>query len=246
VILFSFSTLDEHKFDQMSEKMAEAFKAKDGSKTSESDVGVTSESRQLRALQMLVTMLNLGDNVDDAVANVERSFADGKTLEGAKALLDEKLASDAKSVVNSIQRSNTDEFRTIELVLPDSSLFASGSYRLRPAARPKIRSLAQDLRLIDGLAEIEVVGHTDGQPPARGSAYDGNFTLSSLRAGAIAAELLRFGVDERKLTVRGMGSLKPLAPERDGNGKPLPENMAKNRRVSILLKVRAIHAAVAH
>jgi hypothetical protein len=84
VILFSLSDLDDKKFDQMTARMAEAFKANDGKKSAETDAGVSTEARQLRALQMLVAMLNLGDSVDDAVPKIEKSFAEGKAVEGAK------------------------------------------------------------------------------------------------------------------------------------------------------------------
>ncbi len=129
------------------------------------------------------------------------------------------------------------------MVLPAATLFPSGGYQLAPDARLKLKTLADGLRQVPGLVEIEVVGHTDGQPPPHG-AEGNNFTLSSMRAGAIAGVLIDFGVDKKKLVVRGMGDLKPLLPERTADGRPDPANMAKNRRVNLLLKVRRNHGAL--
>lgn len=244
VILFSFSTLDEKKFDQMTEKVAEAFNAKDEKRAPVADAGISSEARQLRALQMLVAMLSLGESVDDAVTKIEKSYAESKTMEGAKAVVAEKVQAESKGLVESVGRGKDEDLQTLEMVLPDASLFPPGSYHLTPEATVKLKALAADLRQVADLTEIEVAGHTDGRRV--GPPYDSNFTLSALRAGAVASVLIRFGVDDKKLTVRGMGSLRPLVPEHDRDGRPLPANMAKNRRVTIALKVRHTHDPVAH
>jgi chemotaxis protein MotB len=245
VILYSFSTLDDKKFEQMTEKMAEAFKAKE-IKASESDVGVSEETRQLRAFQMLVAMLNLGESMDEAVAKIERSFASEMTAASAKALLTEKAAARNKGLVNSFGIAEGDDFSTIELILPAETLFPSGGHALSKGALAQLHELADDLRQVAGLQEIGITGHTDSAAPGKGAFYDNNFTLSSLRAGSVAAVLIKYGVDQKKIAVSGMGSLRPLAQERDALGRPSRDGMAKNRRVSITLKLRRPHAATAH
>ena len=244
VILFSFSTLEEKKFDQMSEKVAEAFKSEDKKKVSESDVGVSGEERQLRAMQMLISMVNLGENMDDAVGKIEKAFAESKNDAAAKNVLMEKIAVDHRDLVKSAK--SDDSFHTVELVLPDTSLFASGSFQLSPQGGIKLKSLAADLQNVSDLMAIEISGHTDSRPPAGKSAFQNNFSLSSLRAGAVAEVLIRAGVEQKRLSVRGMGSLQPILPERDLDGHYLPANMSKNRRVTILLKLRDSHDPRAH
>jgi chemotaxis protein MotB len=246
VILYSFSSLDEKKFDQMSEKVAEAFQSKGERKESDTNADVTREQRQIRALQMLIGMLNLGDSVDEAVQMIEKSFAQRKAEDGTKTLIAEKIEGRDYGLVQSVKKSDSVDIQTVELILPATTLFSSGGHRLSDEATAKLHELADDLRQAPDLAEIEVVGHTDGKAPGRGAIYDSNFTLSSLRAGAVAAALIRFGIDPKRVSVRGMGSLKPLVPERDGNGRPIVANMAKNRRVGILLKMRRAHVPAAH
>jgi chemotaxis protein MotB len=161
-------------------------------------------------------------------------------------MIAEKLQGQDKQLVEAVASSNGDEMQTVELIIPSSTLFPSGGSSLSKEATAKLHALADDLRQTTGLAEIEVVGHTDGQTPGKGALYDSNFTLSSLRAGAVASTLIRFGIDPKLMSVRGLGSLKPLVPERDSAGRPITANMAKNRRVGILLKVRRAHAPKAH
>ena len=42
----------------------------------ETDQGLLMEARQIRALQLLIAMLNLGENMDQAVDNIERRVAE--------------------------------------------------------------------------------------------------------------------------------------------------------------------------
>lgn len=240
VILYSFSTLDDKKFDQMSERLAEAFQAKESAPTSPAETSPSNEQRQLRAFQMLVAMLNIGDGVDSAVAQIEASYADAKAAEAAKAVILEKVAAGHKDLVATAKSGALEELQTVDIILPDSALFPPGGAALAPAAAAKLKGLASDLRQIPNLAEIEIIGHTDSQAPPQPSPYSSNFALSSLRAGAVAEALIRYGVDRREVTVRGMADLKPLVPERDAAGHLLPENMAKNRRVNVVLKMRRV------
>lgn len=246
VILYSFSTVDDKKFAQMSEKVAEAFKNKDEKKVAEVDAGLSDDARQIRALQMLVSMLNLGDNIDEAVSKIETSFAEGKASENAKSVLVEKVAAKNKKLVASVEQSGGDEYQVVELVLPATTLFPSGGFNLSRGASSQLQGLAEDLRHVADLAEIEVLGHTDSQQPARDAGYDNNLALSSLRAGAVASALIKFGVDRRKITVRGLGDLKPIVSDLGKDGRPNAFNMAQNRRVTILLKVRRGHVPTSH
>src|SRR4051794_26707088 len=69
VILFSLSQMDENKFTSVGKQLAEAFKGQVDK--NETEVGMIMEARQIRALQMMVAMLNLGD-MEKVVESVER------------------------------------------------------------------------------------------------------------------------------------------------------------------------------
>ena len=85
VILYSLSAVDEKKMQAVGKQLAEAFGGETEKVQSKSDVGMQLEARHLRALQLLVAMLNLGDNLEDAVGNIEKRAAEAKGMEAAKA-----------------------------------------------------------------------------------------------------------------------------------------------------------------
>lgn len=70
---------------------------------------------------------------------------------------------------------------------------------------------------------LEVQGHTDDQ-----GSDDYNLELSQRRAETVRSFLLLFGVEESRLTAKGYGESKPVAPN-DSD-----ENRAKNRRVELV------------
>jgi chemotaxis protein MotB len=120
-------------------------------------------------------------------------------------------------------------------------LFELGRADLSPAAYQKLRDLGASLSVSSGIEAIEVVGHTDSKPARSDALYRSNFTLSSMRAGIVAEALLKGGVSAAKVKVSGMGSLRPILPERGADGRLIEENCAKNRRVSIV-----VHKLVTH
>ncbi len=236
VILYSFSTVDDKKFDQLRDEVAAAFKAPDdGDKTSSSDVGFANESRQIRALQMLISILNLGNNIDSILPRIEKAYSEGKENEAAREVLMEH-AKKQGDLLTDIKASEEAKEDLVDMIISDDMLFSSGGYVLKPEAEPKLRKLAAIIQQAPGVQGIDVVGHTDSQQPSGGVIYQNNFTLSSLRAGAVAEALIRGGLDPKRITVSGMGSLKPLVPEQDAAGKTIKENMMKNRRVHIVIK----------
>jgi chemotaxis protein MotB len=238
VIMYSLSNVDEQKFQEVSEKLAAAFKApEDGQSKSIADYGVSYETRQIRALHMLVAMLNLGDDVEQVVKQVETSYSDKKTAEALKDVIENRMQGEVGGLIQQLKQSKDDRnVDTVEMILPNASLFPSGGHDLAKGAASKLKILGAELRQSDELLEVEIIGHTDASPPKASSAYRNNFSLSSLRAGAVAEALIEGGLSEKIVTIRGMGSQKPLFREKDRNGQPMLENMQRNRRVQVIVK----------
>ena len=106
--------------------------------------------------------------------------------------------------------------------LDSSVLFAKNSPRLRPAARQKLRRLADQLRP-GGPGRITVTGYTDDL----GSAAHG-LDLSRRRATAVAAVLTdRLGPGWPKIITVGRGEADPAVPNTSEKNRQL------NRRVVI-------------
>lgn len=109
----------------------------------------------------------------------------------------------------------------------ESALFDEGSAELETRARR-----AQDIvaRSLKGLANsIRIEGHTDSRP-IHTARFPSNWELSTCRA----ATVVRFFIDYHqrspdRISALGYGEFRPLAPN------DRPENMAKNRRVDIVM-----------
>jgi chemotaxis protein MotB len=235
VILYSFSNLDDKKFDEMTKDMARSFRA--DVKKEDLIAEESGTDQQLKAFKLLVTMLNIADSPEEAAKKIEQISQSEKTIEAAQELLEETAKKDNLSIKQLVSGSSGMEVLT-EIILPELSLFSAGRADLIPGSEKKLHALAMDLRSVTDVREIEVVGHTDSSPVSKQSPYRDNFTLSSMRAGAVAQQLIKYGVPETMLSVKGMGGLRPIVPDKDPSGKYIAANMAKNRRVHIVLKRR--------
>jgi chemotaxis protein MotB len=112
------------------------------------------------------------------------------------------------------------------VVLPDDVLFASGSAEVTERGQRTLATLAGSLRTFD--ARLEVAGHTDEVPIARGR-FASNWELSAARAIAVVRILVRDGVDPRALSATAFAEFDPAAPNDSAAGR------ATNRRIEILV-----------
>jgi outer membrane protein OmpA-like peptidoglycan-associated protein len=85
-------------------------------------------------------------------------------------------------------------------------MFGTGNWWIGPHGKQALLGLANDLGAAS--QQIEVIGHADS-PGTRAV----NQRISELRAQAVAALLIREGVDESRIHVRGVGEDEP---SRDG------------------------------
>ena len=102
--------------------------------------------------------------------------------------------------------------------------FDTGKATIKPDSDKTLDDAAAALKAASGL-KIEVGGHTDnvGTPQA-------NEKLSSERANAVMAALVKRGVAASRLTAKGYGQSSPIADNRSEDGR------AKNRRVELVKK----------
>lgn len=118
--------------------------------------------------------------------------------------------------------------RGVELDISAGVLFNSGDARLLPQARKLLQPVAAALKVAPR-QQILVEGHTDSVPIATAK-YESNWELSSARAGAVVRYFVDQGIEPHRLVAMGRADNVPAAL---GDG---PESLARNRRVTILVR----------
>ncbi len=128
----------------------------------------------------------------------------------------------------------------VEISFQGTVFFDTGSADLKPAGSkllteliPIIRSEAKDFNLT-------IEGHTDDVPLAPSARFHSNWDLSSVRACRVLESFEAAGFDKRYLTAVGYADARPIVPNRDANGEPIPKNQSQNRRVVIKLLKKAV------
>jgi outer membrane protein OmpA-like peptidoglycan-associated protein len=120
--------------------------------------------------------------------------------------------------------------REIRIDLAADVLFDFDKYTLRPAANQSLMKVAQVASSYPD-APLLIEGHTDGK-----GAHAYNTTLSENRAGAVKKWLVdNGGIKASRITTKGWGETKPVAPNKKPDGSDDPEGREKNRRVELTL-----------
>ncbi|MCP5421165.1 MAG: type VI secretion system protein TssL [Gammaproteobacteria bacterium] len=115
--------------------------------------------------------------------------------------------------------------KTVLRILGDG-LFDSGQAEVKPAFRPLLQRIADQMRTVPG--RVLVTGHTDSIP-IRTLRFPSNFHLSKARAEAVAQILINDTGATGRFYVEGRGETEPVAPN------DTPQNRALNRRVDVIL-----------
>jgi outer membrane protein OmpA-like peptidoglycan-associated protein len=125
----------------------------------------------------------------------------------------------------------TDQEITIELAA--DFLFDFDKYALRSEAADSLRKVGEVVKAYPK-APLLIEGHTDGK-----GTHPYNIKLSENRALSVKNWLAQnAGVDSVRITTRGWGETKPVAPNTNPDGSDNPQGRQKNRRVAITLRTR--------
>lgn len=111
-----------------------------------------------------------------------------------------------------------------ELALKRQVHFETNSATILPDSGTLLEEIADVLKKNPRLKRIEVQGHTDSQGVSAR-----NRTLSQERADAVRERLVSLGVGPERLTAKGYGDERPVAPN------VTAANRARNRRVALVI-----------
>ena len=112
--------------------------------------------------------------------------------------------------------------------------FKVNSADLLPASNKTLDQAVAVLKEFTDL-KMEIQGHTDDQPMAKGGKFEDNTALSQARADSVKAYFVGKGVEDGRLTAKGYGSTMPVEDPKDLKGAKLNAARAKNRRVEFKL-----------
>ncbi len=224
VLLFSFSTIDSQKWEELanalsgtpivavnalssSDVSAPAIEGQNTTDKAETDPDAT-ESDEL-------------DVVGGNAADVQERF--DELYEKIKAYIEVKGLQDKLNVKM--------QDNVIMLRMTESALFDSGSDVIKPEAKEMLPSICEIIMEYDDLIKtIRVEGHTDNVP-IQNSKFEDNWMLSFSRAHEVVLFMKTIiDIDPVKLDPAGRGEYHPVASNDTNEGKAL------NRRVDFVLQ----------
>lgn len=233
VLLFSMSTLDEKKWQEVAASFSQTFSIFDGGATSIGDgILISNGVSQLNELSEYIN--STGKTAEDNDAD---DYDDKNTLESAleqmqaaqlqqseemAELVEEMIAESRMSDVIDV------EFNAqyVQLTLKGALLFDSGSAAVRQDAIPVLDKVGAILSRYSGNI-IEIEGHTDNVP-VTGGKYADNSELSCARALSVFNYFLdTTNLEPSMIKYAGRGEYAPVADNSTEEGR------ARNRRVEI-------------
>jgi len=226
VLLFSMSTIDAQKFEQLAASFSDSFSIFSSGSTSIGEgLLVGNGVMQLNELDQF--MDTMGKEAEEVDTEETDPLEELKKEQMAKS---EELAEFVQEV---IEEQNLDKevdvdftSQYVSLTLNGGILFESGKATLKPESSAVLNKIAIILEKY-GESVIEIEGHTDNVP-IHTSTFADNDELSSARALSVFRYLLEHSsLDPAKLKHAGRGEYVPVADN------STPEGRTKNRRVEI-------------
>ena len=237
VMLFSMSTVDSQKYEQMAASRTSTFSIFSGGGSSLGDgVLISSGVSQLNNLGQYTT--NMGESADGDAEDVTENTTDtDSTEEAQKEEMTEKGTTESEQLSEKIAEALEEQGMSadvdldftsqyVQMTLKGSLLFDSASVDLKEASYPILNQVCVILQKY-AKASIQIEGHTDNVPMS-GDKYSNNDELSDGRALSVFNYVVTHTtLDPALITHSGRGEYVPVADN------ATPEGRAKNRRVVI-------------
>ena len=235
VMLFSMSTIDEAKLNELIASMNSAFSVFDSGSTAIGEgILISNGVSQLNELSEYINSTGKTAESENDAENLEQF---DKEPQGIKEILEEQQLKEneqlAEMIEEAIAEGNMSDrievnftSQYVQLTMKGAILFDSGKAELKSDALPVVEKVAL---ILDRYAEstIEIEGHTDNVPIST-SKFESNDVLSSYRALAMFDYLVqKTSLDPSMLKHSGRGEYIPVADN------STPEGRAKNRRIEI-------------
>ena len=228
VLLFSMSSTDTAKFEEVAASLAASFSIlpSGGSAISSEGVLVNSGASQLNELSTYYNSMGLdaeGEMTEEVESAYEEVQSEGQEeSEEMAEEITEKLTE--SGVADQVEVTATSKY--VMLNLSGGILFDSGSYTLKDDAKLLLDAVAVAIKEYDGNI-ISIEGHTDNVP-MHSALIEDNMMLSLYRAYSVYRYFVdEYDFKEDSMTSSGRGENVPIATNETAEGR------AMNRRVEI-------------
>ncbi len=225
VVLYASAMVKEETYEVLSESLGKIFEIKGNQQTGTSGEGILTNQVNQKEVFLgndLQPEKGTVESPQDEVKDDSELQKVGNPLDALEYKLKKSLSDLLANDLAKLEQN--DDWLTIEL--SSGVMFPSGSAASSPAARVILEQVAKVLSSVNNL--IEVRGYTDSLQ-INNEIFSSNWQLSAARAAAVTNWLEKFGVRQKRLSIKANGSNEPIAPNDTAEGR------AKNRRVVIAL-----------
>lgn len=233
VLLFSMSTVDAEKFEEVVASLQSSFSIFDGGATSITEGNLISSGvSQLNELNDYYNNMGMNQDEDEVITEDMLSkyeeYKEQQKLEQSEEIgdqLENQLGTAGVLDDGSVDIRVTAQY--VVLNLNGALLFDPGSADMKIDADEFMNKLGDVLTNYDGYY-IQIVGHTDTVPMSPNEKFADNWELSQGRAYTVLKYLIDIkGMDADSMSCMGRGEYEPIASNDTAEGK------AQNRRVEI-------------
>lgn len=230
VMLFSMSTINEDKYEQVIASLNNTFSIFDqGGPLIGEGEQISNGISQLEKLAQYIEEVN-----DTAEAEVDSEETDPLSyLEEQRKIISQEMYDEMTEMAeeydidNKVDINIDGQYHYIKISISGSLLFDSGIAEIKPNAIPILNKVGDILKSYNDCL-IKIEGHTDNVPITSNKKYNDNIDLSTARAISVWKYLTQEkGLDESTLEASGRSEFDPIA------SNDTPEGRAKNRRVEI-------------
>lgn len=234
VLLFSMSTVDAQKFEQVAASFSQSFSIFSGGAQAIGDgILVSAGMSQLNELDEYINSTGKAAENDETPKDLKETQELEEAVEQIEQAKLEESEELAEKIDEAVREQNLEgvvdiEFTSqyVQLTLQGSLLFDSGSTELKEQSLPVLDQIGV---MLERYAEstIEIEGHTDNVPMS-GAKYSNNDELSGGRSLSVFNYLMgHTNLDPSMVKHSGRGEYVPIADN------STPEGRALNRRVEI-------------
>lgn len=234
VLLFSMSTVDAEKFEELVASFSNSVSIFNGG---EKGIGegklIASGATQLSKLDNYTSDMGKASESEtesDPQKEFEEKMQAEQQQNAEEVYTEVSDMTESKKVDSDVDVSMDEGYQYVMLSLSGAILFDSGSADIKSSAKPVLSKVGDILKVYKGHT-IEIEGHTD-KIPIHNSKFENNLWLSTARATRVYEYFTeKKNLPPQKMKASGRGEEIPVASNDTEEGR------ARNRRVEIKIYI---------